>query len=176
MRGNMHHLRGQYRMELFGRYREELEQDRTELERYRLNGYESSVQEMIDRSPEEMKQILEDETKERVNRKNKEYRFLEKMTGLDSNAKVILFGCGKRGRAALEKLIFMKDKLCAVTDNNRDVWGSDIREKRIISPAEAFSLYPQAYYLIANKNNTEDICQQLKENGISEEKILIYEL
>lgn len=176
MRGNMHHLRGQYRMELFGRYREELERDRTALERYRLNGYESSVQEMIDRSPEEMKQILDDETNERLNRKNKEYRFLEKITGLESKAKVILFGCGKRGQAALEKLVFMKDKLCAVTDNNRDVWGSDIREKRIISPAEAFSLYPQAYYLIANKYNTEDICQQLKENGISEEKILLYEL
>ncbi len=173
-RGNMHHLTGQYRMELFARYREELERDREELERYRMNGYEPFVREMIENTPDDMKRMLECEIEEQMSRESRTYRFLEEVTGLDSHARVILFGYGKRGRAALEKLKFMEHRFCAVTDNDTGLWGCEAGEKRVISPDEAVSLYPQAYYLIANKNNVKDIHRQLRESGIPEERIIIY--
>lgn len=175
-RGNMYHLTGKYQMELFARYREELELDRAELERYCMNGYDTFVREMIENSPDDMKRILKRETEERIIHERRKYCFLEKVTGLDTDALVVLFGYGKTGRTALEKLKFMEQKICAVTDNDNGLWGSKAGEKPVIAPAEAVSLYPQAYYLIANINNIRDICRQLEESGIPEEKIIIYSM
>lgn len=173
-RGNMYHLPAQCQEELFARYREELERDRTELERYCMNGYEPFVQEMVENPPEDMKRILKGETEEKINHEKRKYCFLEKVTGLDAYAQVVLFGYGGTGKAALEKLKFMEHKICAVTDNDSGLWESKAGKMPVISPSEALSSYPQAYYLIANRNNTMDICRQLKESGILEEKIIIY--
>lgn len=171
-RGNMHHLEGEYYQELFQRYREELEKDRGELNRYIELGYNEDVWEMITESPENIAKKIEEESTAKKEQNEHLHRFLEKLTSLPNEQKVIIFGCGIRGKLVLNYLYSsnMEEKLYCFTDNAEKLWNTKLDKYQVLPPTEAVKRYPEALYIIANKNYGNEIFSQLSEYGI-EKKI-----
>ena len=173
-RGNMRHLKGEYRQELFDRYRSELEKDRELLKSFCDLGYSQFVSEMIWESPQRVMELLEqDETTEREERKRL-YRLPDKISKLEKNRKIVLFGCGQRGAAVLGQLRFERERIGCLTDNAEDLWNTVMEGYKIHSPEDAVCRYPDAFYIIANKMHSSDIAQQLNNMGVPEEQIWIY--
>lgn len=86
----------------------------------------------------------------------------------------VIWGCGTYGMQALE---FMKKygyDCVALTDNNKALWGKRINGIEVREPANIFSDNKQLTYIVANKYYAKEIVMQLRENGISEEKIVLW--
>lgn len=173
-RGNMSHLKGEYRKELFRRYREELKKDREILNRYTGLGYNQDVWEMIVESSEnierkiEQASIAEKENHERI------YAFLEWLAGLPENQEVVVFGCGQMGKEVLKYINPVHIKICCMTDNASKLWGTEKYGHIIFSPKQAAEKYPGAFYIVANKYHADSICGQLKSMGIQEDVVYRY--
>lgn len=165
-RGNMRHLKGEYRQELFDRYREELERDRDAMNQYIELGYNQNVWEMITESPENIKEKIEQETV-REKKKNEDlYEFLDCLTKLPDEQGIVVFGCGQRGKAVLEYLGFAERQICCMTDNAEELWGTVKWGQAVLSPDQAVKRYPDACYIVANKYHSDDILRQLSGYGI----------
>jgi len=173
-RGNMHHLKGSYRQELFDRYREELKKDRDILNRYMEFGYCQDVLEMITETPEKIAERIEQESVKEKKQKEDLYRFLDQITRLSRNQDIVLFGCGKRGSFVLEYLSFIANQIRCLVDNSEVLWNTQKEGYKILSPKQAVQDYPDAFYIIANKYYAQEISQQLKDMGIREEMLCIY--
>lgn len=175
-RGNMRHLRGKYRQELFQRYRQELEKDREALSRYVEMGYNENVWEMITDSPENIAEKIENESVAEKERNERVYRFLDKLIGLPENQKIVVFGCGKRGKAVLDYLYSgnMEKKLYCLTDNSQDLWNMPLNGYQVLPPIEAVKTYEDAFYVIASKYHGDEIDNQLQKMGIKESNIYIF--
>lgn len=173
-RGNMRHLKGRYRQELFDRYLQELEKDRALLEEYSDLGYSSFVGEMIYETPERVKALLEqDEVVEREERE-KEQRFSDDILNAGIERGIVVFGCGRIGKTVLERLRFVRGHLCCLSDNSEALWNTQIEGINILPPEETVRRYPDALYIVANKLHAQDIRRQLQDMGISEDMISIY--
>ena len=165
-RGNMRHLKGEYRQELFDRYREELEKDREAMNQYIELGYNQNVWEMITESPEDIKEKIEQETV-REKKKNEDlYEFLDCLTKLPDEQGIVVFGCGQRGKAVLEYLGFAELPVCCMADNAEELWGTVKWGQVVLSPDQAVERYPDACYIVANKYHSDDILRQLSGYGI----------
>lgn len=172
-RGNMHHLKGEYRQELFHRYRQELEKDREALRRYRELGYNRNVWEMITESPENMAEKIESESAEKKKRKEEVYGFLQKLAGLPGNQRLVIFGCGERGKAVFDYLCSgnMEKQLYCFIDNSEKLWNLQLNGYQILPPAEAVRAYGDAFYIIASKYHGDEMDRQLWKLGIGQSKI-----
>lgn len=100
----------------------------------------------------------------------------QEILGVFKRASCIVIVCaGERGLSWLhlnEKL--GTRKICAVCDNNAAIHGKCVEEYEIISVEEAAALYPDGYYVIANKRHAEALQQQLIGLGIRQEQIFPY--
>jgi len=173
-RGNMRHLAGKYRQELFERYLTELRKDKEELERYRNLGYSRFVTEMIDEKPQKVLELLlQDEAAERKERARL-YRLPERISKLDEKQKMIIFGCGKMGRTVLEQLKFEKERIYCLADNSKELWNTRLLDHEVLPPETAAERYPDAFYIIANKLHGQDIARQLQGMGVPEDRIWFY--
>lgn len=173
-RGNMLHLRGKNRQELFQRYLHELERDRDSLKQYSYLGYRRIVSEMIMEAPEDVERLVEADAKEITKRRNHLHCFLERIIGLGKEDKIVVFGCGKRGNEVLELIKFAEDKISCLTDNCKSLWKTIKNNHEILAPEDAVKQYPDAMFIIANKLYAQDIAAQLRHMGICETKICIY--
>lgn len=173
-RGNMGHLKGTYRQELFSRYLSELEKDREALNRYCNLGYSQVVSEMLTGTPEMIEQLIEADTKRRAERQQYLKQFLDKITCLDAEDRIVVFGCGKVGSEVLELIKFADNQICCLTDNSELLWNTLKSNHEILSPEDAITRYPEALYIIANKLHAQDIVQQLRNMGICENMICVY--
>lgn len=165
-RGNMRHLKGEYRQELFDRYREELEKDREAMNQYIELGYNQNVWEMITESPEDIKEKIEQETVSEKKRNEDLYEFLDWLTRLPDGQGIVVFGCGQRGKAVLEYLGFAELPVCCMADNAEELWGTVKWGYAVLSPGQAVERYPDACYIVANKYHSDDILRQLSGYGI----------
>ena len=172
-RGNMRHLRGQYRQELFDRYRQELESDSEILNSYMDLGYSQYVAEMIHDLPENMLEQIECERVEEQEHNRELYAFLESVTNLMENQKMIIFGCGKLGKYILEMLKEFRNQIICLTDNSEKLWNTSIGSLEILSPDQVVQEYPDAVYIIANGLHYEEISNQLQTTGTEKANILI---
>lgn len=170
-RGNMLHLKANYRRELFDRYREELEKDEKALKKYRKEGFGEYVEVMLTTSAEEMWSIIEAEIQSVSERKEKQYKLMEKLTVLEKQ-QIVLFGCGIRGKYIMEQLGFLYSQIGCVTDNSELLWGKNFMGVIVLPPEEAVKKYAKACYIVANKKNANDICKQLQAYGIQD--IIVY--
>lgn len=165
-RGNMRHLKGEYRQELFDRYREELEKDREAIYQYIKLGYNQTVWEMITESSEDIKEKIEQETVSEKKRNEDLFKFLDCLTRLPDGQGIVVFGCGQRGKAVLEYLGFAELPVCCMADNAEELWGTVKWGQAVLSPDQAVKRYPDACYIVANKYHSDDILRQLSGYGI----------
>lgn len=90
---------------------------------------------------------------------------------------IIIASFGERGRSLY---CFLKrngvNNIVAICDNNKELWGMDIVNERICSFEETCKMFPEAYYVISNTRNNEQIKEQLLSLGIKEADIDIYKL
>ncbi len=87
---------------------------------------------------------------------------------------IVIFGCGKRGHGILESFCLNEERVLCLTDNQTSLWGKEVNGKQILSPQEAVSKYPTAYFVVASKFYADEIKEQLLGLGVQGEHILIY--
>lgn len=97
--------------------------------------------------------------------------FFEKMPECDE---IVIFGAGNYGRAAHLLLEMNGYNVCVFCDNSDKLQGKTLQSAGIISPKEATEKYPEAVYVIANKNYKDEIREQLINSGINKENIIEY--
>lgn len=106
-------------------------------------------------------------------RKNEIYRrfFLmpeERKQFFERNKKVILFGAGNFGRKAMEELGRYGAEILAVADSDPQKHGNMFGSHVIIAPGDIRQIYKaeQAYIVIANNRNLEEMTEQMMEQGM----------
>lgn len=90
-----------------------------------------------------------------------------------SKSGTIIFGAGKRGRYLYDK-IHNDILLEAFCDNSESLWNTDIRGLRVLPIEKCIKKYPDNNYIIAIKDCSDVIRNQLIESGISDNKIFTY--
>lgn len=174
-RGNMRHLKGKYRQELFECYLEELKKDRDLLETYSDLGYVQTALEMIRESPEKVLELIEHDAFVEKEQRERFYHFWDRITRIAENKKIIVFGCGNRGKAVLEQIKSADIQICCLTDNEKSLWNTDKWGYSVLSPEDVMKQYPDAFFIVANKFHVDDIIRQLRDMGVSRDMICIYE-
>lgn len=105
----------------------------------------------------------------------KRRKILEDKKNLEGTGKpLILFGAGRRGTEFLIQAFTEDIAIAAITDNAEKLWGKQIEQIPILSPKEIRERYPDAIYIIANKNAGSSIYQQLLQMGCREKQIFQY--
>ncbi len=95
---------------------------------------------------------------------------------ISSKEQVILFGSGIAGKCAYCLLSLNKStNIVAFADNDESKWGTFYGGCLIESPGKLTKEYPDAYYLISSRRYYEELYRQLKESGIPEENIGLYD-
>lgn len=173
-RGNMRHLKGDYRRELFERYRKELEKDHDQLNAYMSLGYHQDVLEMITETSSKVEELIEQEALREREQNEYLYQFLNRITTFPKEQKIILFGCGQRGERLMNYLQSVCSQICCLTDNSEKLWNTKKWGFMIFSPIQAVEQYPNAFYIVANKQHADEIAGQLMRLGIREEMIYKY--
>ncbi len=92
------------------------------------------------------------------------------LTGV-SEKNIVIFGSGQRGKSTICK-VDGKANILAVADNNSSKWGETCMGYSIVSPDEAIEKYVGVYWLVAIKNQEDEIKKQLIDLGVEEEKII----
>lgn len=91
----------------------------------------------------------------------KERELLSWAKGSDS---IIIFGAGVYGKKVYEKL--ERVDVVAFTDNNKVKWNQSMCGKEILEFRDCLDRFPNAKYVIANKNYWYEMSLQLIENGV----------
>ena len=86
--------------------------------------------------------------------------------------KTVIFGAGIRGKQAAALLREHEREIAAISDNNRELWGTHKYDCPIVSPQESVERFGECIYLIANKQHSDEIEKQLCGIGIQKENIL----
>ena len=98
-----------------------------------------------------------------------------------NNGKIVLFGCGIRGEGLLDALVRIEQdgqrniRIDAVTDNDRKRWGSSFCGIEVIPPNLAVEKYCDDTFVVANKMHYAEMQQQLRDMGVREDQLVIYE-
>lgn len=91
---------------------------------------------------------------------------------------IIICGAGIRGQNLAG--ILKKDETCGrktdilYADNDSRIWNSCIGGIKVLAVEQCIEQYPNAAFVIANKNHHTQIRDQLAGNGISKERIIEY--
>lgn len=98
-----------------------------------------------------------------------------------NNGQIVIFGCGMRGERFLDALVRIEQdgqrniRIDAATDNDRKRWGSSFCGIEVIPPNLAVEKYCDDTFVVANKMHYADIQQQLRDMGVREDQLVIYE-
>ncbi len=84
----------------------------------------------------------------------------------NSNNNFVIWGAGAAGTLSYDKI---KPKY--YVDNNKELWGSNIKEAIIISPNELFNIYNNEKIVIASRYFYDEIEEILIQNGINKNNI-----
>ena len=174
-RGNLRHLKGEYRQELFERYLQELEKDREALKKYAKQGYGQFAREMMEESPQRVLELLDRDVLQEQEGRESLYRLVNAVAKLSSGQEIVIFGAGQRGRRILELLCFEPQCVRCIADNDGKLWDTDLGGCRILSPERAVEKYPDAVYIVANGLHAQEMEQQLKSMGIRESQLILWE-
>lgn len=98
-----------------------------------------------------------------------------------NNGKIVLFGCGIRGEGLLDALVRIEQdgqrniRIDAAADNDRKRWGSSFCGIEVMSPDLAVETYHEDTFVIANKGHYAEMQQQLRDRGVREDQVVIFE-
>ncbi len=85
--------------------------------------------------------------------------------------RIVLFGSGQRGEGVYKALRIYGMEVVAFCDNSIEKQGQKIGKLPILAPAEAVKTYPDAYFIVANKEHWREMREQLMGMGVSGEQI-----
>lgn len=100
---------------------------------------------------------------------------LKSMLKVVQNQETVIFGSGNYGTFLFAQMV--KYEACHVVafcDNMAELQGKHMWDIPILTPAEAARLYPDSYYVIANRNHGNEMRTQLMDLGIGESRIYQY--
>lgn len=80
--------------------------------------------------------------------------------------KIVIFGCGIRGKRLLDSAVLKDDEVIAFIDNDSSKIGTEYRGKKIISLQEYIEEYSR-YFILISLLKPEPIKKQLEEKGIT---------
>lgn len=103
------------------------------------------------------------------------YQDFKKVTQVfDSKKEVIIFGAGIYGESLI-KLgnILSENKIVAVCDNDIQKHNKQILDLKVGIPQETVLKFKDAFYIITNKKNSQDIFMQLVSYGIQPDNICV---
>lgn len=89
-------------------------------------------------------------------------------------AHVIIWGCGAYGQSCYHFCCTENINVDGFCDNNMQKWESTIQGKKVFAPKESLQYFRKNVYLIASKRDSDEIENQLLQNGISERQIVHY--
>lgn len=168
--GNLVRFDNAARKDLFERCYHELSKDRMallQIQEHNQPGCPKSIHELLTREKGEVWQSIEEAYQEN---KKGEYA-LWNMYRKIADKKLVIFGCGRRGKSLYNLLYSVHSQIVCYTDNAEKLWGRDFCGFPVLSPTDAVQRYPNAFYLIANKHYAGEIFIQLLEFGIVERNI-----
>lgn len=167
--GNLTRFNQEARTALFNRCYDELEKDKAIMPLFDEKSMPKSIENLLKKTKETVWKDIE-ETYEKVQEgEEKRYRLLESL----GERGAVIFGCGIRGRSSLEffKALGIEKQICCFTDNEKELWGTKLDGHPVEPPSEAVKRYPDALFLIANKNHGDEMKGQLREMGVGEARI-----
>lgn len=166
--GNLCRLEGAGRQALAKRHFWELKQDMELASDYFCGDHPYASKDILNH-PDEFLKRIENEFKEHK-KNNDKLQSLYYRIGREGD--IVIVGCGKRGQHVFDRLLYsVQERICCFADNFKDLWGTEKFHKPIVSPEEAASRYPQALYLVANKDHAVEMGAQLQNYGIDDENI-----
>lgn len=101
-------------------------------------------------------------------RKEKIENFLE----MSGDKQIVVIGSGIRGKNLCKSNPNIISRVACFADNSPAKIGTKMSGISIMSPQEAYNSYPDAYYFVAIKEGCDEVISQLKEIGISEDRIV----
>ena len=90
------------------------------------------------------------------------------------NGPIVIFGCGRLGKALLRWFEPADGRILCFTDNSQPLWNTECKGYKVLPPKEAVERYPQAVFVVANKLGAEEIKSQLVGMGAAPNRILVY--
>lgn len=96
------------------------------------------------------------------NKKEKDMQVLQNV----SYGPIVIFGGGNYGVLTFLWLKENQKDVVAFCDNDVALWGKEIGRLPVMSPEKAVKEYPQACFVVANKNHAEQMKRQLKQLGV----------
>lgn len=170
--GNLVRFNGDARRALYDRCREELNVDRHALGKYRCAQYSNAISDLLEKSETDVLGDIE----ERFQHYMRLSQHREKLYKKVKNRKIVIFGCGARGKGVLKFLQAVKGQIYGFTDNNESLWNLSVEGLMVFPPEDMVRDCPDALYVVANKCHSDDITVQLGMLGVSEEQIYVFDL
>lgn len=149
-----------YFSELFHEHRKELAQ-----QFFTAFGWEEA--EMFLNSPDVYAKCIQ--TKEKAYREKVD-RLIIKSIG----RKAVIFGCGAIGQAVFDLLEETTCEISGFCDNNKEVWGKEVKGRQVYDPLKAVSLFRDHLFIVANKTYHKEMSRQLIQMGCSHENVMVY--
>lgn len=168
--GNLARFSQENRKVLLQRCCQELEKDRMFLEQNNGKEYSESIKLLLENTPDDFQKEIEVRFQNLQKLQCHKEELFRRLNGHTA----VIFGCGAFGRRALDSLGSSKEQIGCLTDNQQKLWNTRLEGHKILSPEDAVEQYPEAFYIVANKANADDMVQQLKSMGIRETMIYIY--
>lgn len=117
------------------------------------------------------RELYEELRKVYLEGKNKVYEVMQAVKGKET----VIFGSGRLGTFLhLQMLHNDIDNVVAFCDTNASVEKVELHERPVLRPEEAVFRYPEATYIIANKNSVQEMREHLLRLGVDEKKIFYY--
>lgn len=91
---------------------------------------------------------------------------------INKDKEVVIFGCGAMGRLVRLYMTYTGRRIAAFIDNKQELWGSLVEQIPVMEPEKSVLLYPDAVYIIANIDHSEDMKKQLLRH-ICEEQMIV---
>lgn len=98
----------------------------------------------------------------------------EKFLEMVKIKRIVVFGLGAYGRSVIKYLYKHNIPIVAACDNSKILWGKKQYGLSVYPPPECVKCFPDCTYVIANKNNSGEIYNQLLDLGMKENCIVIY--
>lgn len=170
---NYERLSSEGREMFLERYLEELKKDinagNISREIYGADMYDRTFQ-LIDNKDDFVKMVLTQDVK-----KPWMTVFCEQLDKKIEDKNFVVFGAGRVGERVMTLLQCNNIRIQAVCDNSEQLQGTDKCGVRIVSVQEAIKEFKDAVYIIANKDNSEEMKEQLFKMGIEEKDIVVYQ-
>ena len=94
-------------------------------------------------------------------------------TAIIAKKDIVLFGTGMMGEL-VRRYLFLNSRDIALTiDNNRELWKKRMHGVRVTAPKAGTKKYPNAIYIIANIEHSEDMVRQLLRLRLGEKNIIV---